>query len=143
MITLLHWWSMKIDFGGKSELDWCTDNYYNYGQPCPETNAWMGNVVGLLVGVALLVGTLWLLKASLDNLFLASHRHSSAYKNEFSRVRRDVLARDGYRCQQCGAGGKVHVHHIVERRNGGTNAMSNLVTLCPRHHGQIHGKRWS
>lgn len=69
---------------------------------------------------------------------------TTAYEREFRRVRRTVLARDGYHCQYPGChrhGPGMHVHHRVYRSHGGTNRPSNLVTLCPYHHQLIHG-RW-
>lgn len=51
-------------------------------------------------------------------------------------LRYDVLARDGFRCQICGAtqddGRKLHVDHIVPVSHGGRTEMSNLRTLCDR-----------
>jgi hypothetical protein len=64
-----------------------------------------------------------------------------AYDREFSRVRLQVLRRDGYRCRGCGAGGSLDVHHIVARAHGGSNDPSNLVSLCPGCHGLAHGHR--
>lgn len=52
-------------------------------------------------------------------------------------TKRFALKRDGWKCVICGFDVIVHVHHIVaKRRNGenGTNALENLVTLCPNHH---------
>ncbi|MDX1662863.1 MAG: DEAD/DEAH box helicase [Candidatus Promineifilaceae bacterium] len=63
--------------------------------------------------------------------------------------RRQALARDGYRCQRCGAtdsGGRpLHVHHLRPFRDFGyrrghnrhdleANRLDNLVTLCSRCH---------
>ncbi len=50
-----------------------------------------------------------------------------------SRMRVDVLRRDGYRCQMCGrqaADVEMHVDHIVPVSRGGTTEISNLQTLC-------------
>lgn len=50
-----------------------------------------------------------------------------------SRMRVDVLRRDGYRCQMCGrkaADIEMHVDHIVPVSRGGTTEMTNLQTLC-------------
>lgn len=45
--------------------------------------------------------------------------------------RGDVLERDGYECQICGARETVfHVDHRHPRSRGGTNADENLWTLC-------------
>lgn len=51
-------------------------------------------------------------------------------------VRYDVLRRDKFRCQLCGAtasdGVKLHVDHILPVSKGGRTEMSNLRTLCER-----------
>jgi DEAD/DEAH box helicase domain-containing protein len=56
-------------------------------------------------------------------------------------LRSQVRARDGYRCQMCGAPeqGRTHdVHHKIPFRNfasaGQANQLANLVTLCPACH---------
>jgi 5-methylcytosine-specific restriction endonuclease McrA len=57
----------------------------------------------------------------------------------FYNVKAYVLYRDGYQCQKCKAKkGKLHVHHIVFRRNGGTGKPSNLITLCESCHNKLH-----
>lgn len=55
-------------------------------------------------------------------------------------VRREVMARDGGRCQVPGCRHHtfVDVHHIVPRAQGGTHAPSNLVVLCSAHHRAVH-----
>ena len=51
-------------------------------------------------------------------------------------LRYDVLKRDRFRCQICGAtqadGVKLHVDHIVPIARGGKTELSNLRTLCDR-----------
>ena len=51
-------------------------------------------------------------------------------------LRYDVMKRDGFRCQICGAtqadGVKLHVDHIKPVSKGGKTVMSNLRTLCDR-----------
>jgi hypothetical protein len=51
-------------------------------------------------------------------------------------TRRKVLHRDQGRCQApgCQSHANLDVHHIVHREHGGTNEMSNLITLCEAHH---------
>jgi len=57
----------------------------------------------------------------------------------FYNVKAYVLNRDNYTCQQCKTqNGKLECHHIVYRSNGGTNAPSNLITLCEKCHKDIH-----
>ena len=51
-------------------------------------------------------------------------------------LRYDVLRRDGFRCQICGAsasdGALLHVDHIIPVSKGGKTEFSNLRTLCDR-----------
>lgn len=51
-------------------------------------------------------------------------------------LRYDILRRDGFRCQICGAtaqdGWKLHVDHIIPVSKGGKTEPSNLRTLCER-----------
>jgi hypothetical protein len=50
-------------------------------------------------------------------------------------LREKVIKRDKWKCQACGKlTYKPQVHHITPRRQGGTNKLSNLVTLCGRCH---------
>jgi predicted HNH restriction endonuclease len=46
--------------------------------------------------------------------------------------------RDAFSCQICGFDLVVHAHHIVPVKNGGSNHLSNLITLCPNHHAMAH-----
>ena len=49
----------------------------------------------------------------------------------YQTVKQYVLARDEYKCQVCRkTGGKLKIHHIIYRSQGGTNAPSNLITVC-------------
>lgn len=51
-------------------------------------------------------------------------------------LRYDILKRDGFKCQICGAsktdGVKLHVDHIIPVSKGGKTIYSNLRTLCDR-----------
>lgn len=50
------------------------------------------------------------------------------------RIRYQILTRDGYRCQICGAtaadGARLEVDHKQSRAKGGDHRMENLHTLC-------------
>lgn len=53
-----------------------------------------------------------------------------------AKKRYQVLHRDKFRCQICGAreedGARLHVDHIIPVSKGGTSDMDNLRTLCDR-----------
>ncbi len=53
-----------------------------------------------------------------------------------------VLERDGWRCQRCGKGHFLEVHHIVRRSRAGKNkhSLANLTTLCVCCHKAEHGQ---
>jgi Holliday junction DNA helicase RuvB len=55
-------------------------------------------------------------------------------------MRAKVLRRDGYRCRSCRSPWSLHVHHIVFREHGGRTHPRNLLTLCIRCHGLVHGR---
>ena len=60
------------------------------------------------------------------------NRDSAAWQHARQRAR----ARDGgciYR-HQGGCHGQIHVHHIKPPEQGGTNALSNLITVCRAQH---------
>ena len=56
------------------------------------------------------------------------------------RAREVALARDGYRCVDCGADvrGELDVHHRIPRAARGTDYPSNLLTLCDGCHAVRH-----
>lgn len=59
-------------------------------------------------------------------------------------ARREVLVRDGYQCQTCGAlvtGRNAHVDHIVAKSQGGGDEVSNLQVLCVSCHAKKEGWR--
>lgn len=49
-------------------------------------------------------------------------------------VRQEALQRDNHRCQVFGKEHSGQVHHFIPRSQGGTNDLSNLITLCGRCH---------
>lgn len=59
----------------------------------------------------------------------------------WSRIRQVVLDRDSYSCVLCGKTkpSRLHVHHILKRKDGGTHHIDNLVTVCPSCH--VHADR--
>lgn len=69
---------------------------------------------------------------------MSAHRRFVAEQRRLmsDSLRYDVMHRDGFRCQICGAtqkdGVKLHVDHIFPVSKGGKTEMSNLRTLCER-----------
>jgi len=59
----------------------------------------------------------------------------------FANTKAYVLDRDNHTCQHCKGKSKdrkLEVHHIVFRRNGGSDEASNLNTLCKNCHDSLH-----
>ena len=59
----------------------------------------------------------------------------------FANTRAFVLDRDKYTCQNCKGKNKdkrLEVHHIIFRRNGGSDEQENLITLCKTCHDGLH-----
>lgn len=72
------------------------------------------------------------------------------YPDNWDAIAKAVKQRDDHTCQGCGSskheashtdGGasELHAHHIVPLGAGGSNARSNLITLCEECHGRVHG----
>jgi len=53
---------------------------------------------------------------------------------EWDQLRRQIIQRDGYVCQQCGRTNQLEAHHILARHQGGTDDPVNLITLCDNCH---------
>ena len=49
-----------------------------------------------------------------------------------------VLGRDNWRCQNCGASENLQVHHIQWRSKLGHDILENLITLCSNCHEALH-----
>jgi len=59
----------------------------------------------------------------------------------FANTKAYVLSRDKYICQYCKGKSKdsrLEVHHIVFRKNGGSDDAENLITLCKTCHNSLH-----
>lgn len=58
--------------------------------------------------------------------------------DSYRQLHRQVLERDGWRCQACGTVKSLQVHHIQLRSHSGTDIEENLITLCHRCHRLVH-----
>jgi 5-methylcytosine-specific restriction endonuclease McrA len=60
--------------------------------------------------------------------------------NSYHELHRQVLERDGWRCQVCGSMQHLQVHHLQFRSQSGGDEEQNLITLCAQCHAQVHRK---
>ena len=56
----------------------------------------------------------------------------------YRELHRQVLQRDGWRCQVCGSMQHLQVHHLKFRSHSGGDEEQNLITLCDGCHAHIH-----
>lgn len=82
-----------------------------------------------------------------DSRFDSPDAYGGRYPPDWGERRRAVYRRDDYTCQRCGAqsgphasgdGVPLHAHHVVPLSEGGSNQLSNLLTLCERCHDEAH-----
>ena len=53
-----------------------------------------------------------------------------------------VLCRDKHTCKACNRKtGKMHVHHVIWKTNGGADLPENLITLCEKCHSKVHSNQ--
>jgi hypothetical protein len=63
----------------------------------------------------------------------------------FANTKAYVLNRDNYKCKNCkgkSKDSKLEVHHIIFRKNGGSDDHNNLITLCKTCHDKIHNNEF-
>ena len=56
----------------------------------------------------------------------------------YKQLCREVLQRDGWRCQSCGSLQNLQIHHKQYRSRSGNDSEQNLITLCADCHLLIH-----
>ena len=62
--------------------------------------------------------------------------------SKWRALKAKVIQRDDHACVLCGSKSNLTVDHIKELSFGGTNAMSNLRTLCKECHEQRHNRKF-
>lgn len=60
------------------------------------------------------------------------------YGNEWDKLSKRLLSENQV-CELCGDRSEL-VHHIVDRRKGGSDQLDNLMILCHKCHNQIHAR---
>jgi len=58
--------------------------------------------------------------------------------NNLTTARENARQFLGRKCLVCGFDACVETHHILSRRDRGTNRIENLIVLCPNHHKMAH-----
>jgi len=56
----------------------------------------------------------------------------------YQQLCRQILERDGWRCQACGSMQHLQVHHKQFRSHSGNDSEENLITLCNDCHKLAH-----
>ena len=65
--------------------------------------------------------------------------YQKGFNYGFSSRRAAVLHRDHYTCKVCGANRtQLEVHHIIRRKDNGSDDETNLITLCTKCHKDLH-----
>ena len=60
-----------------------------------------------------------------------SRNHAPINARAWARLRRQVFARDGYRCRTCGCAGRLEADHVVPIWRGGAPLdVDNVQALC-------------
>jgi 5-methylcytosine-specific restriction endonuclease McrA len=62
-------------------------------------------------------------------------------RKSYDQLRKQVLQRDGWKCQVCGSRQNLHVHHQQLRSQQGDDENSNLITQCAACHEEQHRSR--
>lgn len=56
----------------------------------------------------------------------------------YEKLRQQILRRDSWRCQSCGAMSNLEIHHKQFRGHSGEDSEGNLITLCATCHAMAH-----
>jgi len=54
------------------------------------------------------------------------------------RAQRAGRVRDRNICQVCGSRSNVQGHHIIDHQFGGAPLVENIISLCHKHHKDVH-----
>ena len=77
----------------------------------------------------------------LENPDISGIEYQQGEQLDFWNTREYVLFRDKHKCQVCHGKSKdtiLNVHHIKQRKDGGSDSPKNLITLCETCHKNYH-----
>lgn len=76
----------------------------------------------------------------MQNPNITNEQYQKGVQYGFANVREYVLHRDSHKCQagKTGCTKRLEVHHIKFKSQGGSDTPNNLITLCSKHHKQLH-----
>ena len=81
----------------------------------------------------------------ITNPSVSGKGYQNGILKDFYNVKQYVLDRDNYKCQSkqpIKHSKSLHVHHIIFRSNGGSDAPGNLITLCETCHSNLHNSKF-
>lgn len=58
-----------------------------------------------------------------------------------TRAQKEGRERDRNTCQICGSNDHVEGHHIIDHQFSGAANIDNIISLCHKHHNDVHNGR--
>src|SRR5690606_27328778 len=76
----------------------------------------------------------------MQNPNITNEQYQKGVQYGFANTREYVLHRDDHKCQsgKSDCTKRLEVHHIKFKSRGGSDTPPNLITLCSKHHKQLH-----
>lgn len=76
----------------------------------------------------------------MQNPSITNEMYKKGKMYDFANTKAYVLQRDNHTCQcsKKGCTDRLEVHHIKFRSQGGSDNPDNLITLCSKHHKELH-----
>lgn len=72
---------------------------------------------------------------------LQKQRRMRLDRDNYEKLRQEILRRDSWRCQACGGMSNLEVHHKQSRSQCGSDSEDNLIVMCATCHSAVHDGR--